>query len=80
MYFEAQAYNSVQKFIDRQSINGSALDSLTEVTKPNNSSTGDTVIMANYKIDIGNGYNVVYLFEFHVNSNGKIYGFNAWEY
>ena len=79
-YFETSAYQSVYNFIEKDSIQGSVIDNSIEFTYPDNSSTGDSVIMMNYKLSIGNGYNVIYLFEFHINSNGKIYGFNAWEY
>ena len=79
-YFETSAYESVYKFIERNSIKGGVIDNVIEFTYPDGSSTGDSVIMSNYKISLGNGHNVLYLFEFHINSNGKIYGFNAWEY
>lgn len=79
-YFETSAYQSVFNFIEKDSIQGSIIDNSIEFTYPDKSSTGDSVIMMNYKLSIGNGYNVIYLFEFHINSNGKIYGFNAWEY
>ena len=79
-YFETSAYQSVYNFIEKRSVQGNVIDSSIEFTYPDNSSTGDSVIMMNYKLSVGGGYNVLYLFEFHVNSNGKIYGFNAWEY
>lgn len=79
-YFEAQAYKSVADFINRDSVKGSIIDSIIEFTYPDNSSTGDSVVMANYKLSIGNKHNILYLFEFHINKEGRIYGFNAWEY
>lgn len=79
-YFEPQAYKSVIDFINRDSVKGSIIDSIIEFTYPDYSSTGDSVVMANYKLSIGNKHNILYLFEFHINKDGKIYGFNAWEY
>ena len=79
-YFEAPAYKSVADFINRDSVKGSIIDSIIEFTYPDNSSTGDSVVMANYKLSIGNKHNILYLFEFHINKEGRIYGFNAWEY
>ena len=79
-YFEPQAYKSVIDFINRDSVKGSIIDYIIEFTYPDYSSTGDSVVMANYKLSIGNKHNILYLFEFHINKDGKIYGFNAWEY
>lgn len=79
-YFETSAYKLVFNFIERKSVDGSIKDSTIEFTYPNMSSTGDSVVMINYKLLIGSGHNVLYLFEFHINDTGKIYGFNAWEY
>lgn len=48
---------------------------------PNNSSTKDCVIMANIKLSYNQSeYNNLYLYEFHVNAEGQIYGYNIWVY
>lgn len=48
---------------------------------PNNSSTGDLVILINTKVwDQEQTYNNLYLMELHVNRDGKIYGYNIWAY
>lgn len=50
-----------------------------EETLPANSSTGDTVIMANVTLDCGSETEA-WLFEYHINLDGDIYGFNIWAY
>lgn len=79
-YFENTAYKSVYDYINTNKIEGTCSNIVIDTTYPNNSSTGDFVIMANCKVNVQQGYNLVYLFEFHVNKDGKIYGFNAWVY
>ena len=83
-YFESRCYDSIKQYLLTNSIadsNFTISDIIIDVTYPENSSTGDTVIMANTKIWYNNGqYNKVYLFEFHVNTTGDIYGFNVWVY
>lgn len=79
-YFVTSGYEPIVNFIDRESVKGSIIDSTIEFTCPDESSTGDSVVMANYKLSIGDKHNVLYLFEFHINEDGRIYGFNAWEY
>ena len=79
--FTDQAYSAYgvicqNGYIDKPSaVSNLAID----FTYPENSSTGDTVIMANAKMNYS-GYKLLYLYEFHVNSDGKIYGVNVWEY
>lgn len=58
---------------------GDIIECKVETTFPDKSSTGDTVIMANTKINYTN-YTLLYLFEFHVDINGEIYGYNIWVY
>lgn len=41
--------------------------------------TSDGVIMADLKINNGD-YNKLYLIEYHVNKDGRIYGHNIWAY
>lgn len=48
---------------------------------PENSSTGDTVYFVNMKFKVyEKSFNVVKTFEFHINSDGKIYGINVWQF
>lgn len=83
-YFESNCYDSLREYILTNSIVDSKYlisDIIVDVTYPEHSSTGDTVIMANTKIWYNdNQYNKLYLFEFHVNAAGDIYGFNVWVY
>ena len=47
---------------------------------PDTSTTGDTVLMVNTIAQYSRGYSQAYLFEFHVNADKKIYGYNIWVY
>lgn len=48
---------------------------------PNNNSVKDKTIMVNVKADYeDNKYNKLYLFEFHIGADGKVYGYNFWKY
>lgn len=48
---------------------------------PENSSTGDTVYFVNMKFKVyEKSFNIVKTFEFHINSDGKIYGINVWQF
>lgn len=78
--YKSSAYKSVYDFMSNNDIDGTCSNIVIDTTYPNNSSTGDFVIMANCKVNVKQGYNLVYLFEFHVNKDGRIYGFNAWVY
>jgi len=54
-------------------------DKSVEFINADNSSTEDTVIMANVKLYYKD-YNKLYLFEFHMNESGSIYGYNIWQW
>ena len=83
-YFENNCYESLKQYLLTNKIADSKYtisNIIIDVTYPENSSTGDTVIMANTKIWYDDSrYNKLYLFEFHVNAIGDIYGFNVWVY
>jgi len=51
-----------------------------EYVTPDNSGTGDTVIMVNLKTTFIKQYNMCYLFEYHIDTNGKISSFKVWQY
>lgn len=80
--FNSKTYEDMLNFIDNSNIaNGEIGDMVVDIVTPNNSTTGDTVLMVNTKIWYNNqAYNQAYLFEFHINSSGDIYGFNIWAY
>ena len=64
-----------------KSIRGNISDIVIDVVEPKDSSSGDTVLLANVKAWASNQtYNTICLFEFHVNSDGKLYGYNIWAY
>ena len=82
LYFESDCFYDMYSFISNNDIGSSNIgDIVIDFTYPDNSSTGDVVIMANTKIWYNNGeYNKAYMFEYHINSDGRIYGFTLWVY
>lgn len=50
-----------------------------DFTYPENSTTKDSVVMCDLLIN-RDGNTLCYLVEFHLNKDGKIYGFNIWHY
>lgn len=82
LYFESDCFYDMYSFVSDNDIDSNSVGEIViDFTYPDNSSTGDIVIMANTKIWHNNReYNNAHLFEFHINSNGEIYGFNFWTY
>lgn len=80
--FSTDTYTDITNYIANNNIEVSSLSDITvDYIYPDKSSTGDTVIMANAKAwNKEQTYNMLYLFEFHVNSVGDIYGYNVWVY
>jgi hypothetical protein len=80
--YATDCYTYLYDYIENNDINSYDISDLTiDYTYPSGSSTGDTVIMANAKVWYDNQtYNMLYLFEFHVDSHGDIYGYNVWLY
>lgn len=79
-YIIADTYARLNKYSKNNKIEkGNIISNLYEITYPDNSSSGDTVIMKNITITY-NKYNLMYLFEFHINKEGIIYGYNVWVY
>lgn len=81
MYMTSDVYEGLTRDINDKFLSGSigtiAIDTITV----DNSSDYDDVIMVNIKVwSEGQTYNKLYLYEFHVNKDGKIYGYNAWLY
>lgn len=78
--FSSTCYDKISKYTCNNGINGRSIDNIViDFTYPDGSSSGDSVIMANTQIRYTE-YTKLYLFEFHVDGNGDIYGFNAWQY
>lgn len=78
--FSSTCYDKISKYTYNNGINGRSIDNIViDFTYPDGSSSGDSVIMANTKIRYAE-YTKLYLFEFHIDNNGDIYGFNAWQY
>jgi len=93
-FFTSTAYSRIElAAMDNNliPINEFSVTSLViDYTTPYKSTTEDTVIFANIKCNIegridaaGNEvevYNKLILFEYHVNADGLIYGYNIWQY
>jgi hypothetical protein len=67
-------------FINNNSIDGTLNTTIIDEITSNCSATSDTVLMCNFRLNISNGYNNVYMMELHVNNEGKIYGYNIWAF
>lgn len=80
--FTSSAYDKYIKLVKNNEIGGEMIgDCIADVTYPDESSTGDTVLMVNSKVWYNSKeYNQLNLLEFHVNKDGKIYDFNVWMY
>lgn len=84
--FTPDCYDKWIQYVESNDISGKeelayTSEIVVDYTKPSQSSTGDTVVMVNIKEQYDNWrYNKLYLFEFHVNIDGDIYGYNVWQY
>lgn len=62
-------------------VTGIISEKAIDIVTPQDSETSDTVLMCNIRLSNNkNIYNNIYLFEFHINADGKIYGYNIWAY
>ena len=77
---DSTCYYSLTDYANSSDIkNGNMSDLVIDVITVEKSSTSDDVIMCNAKIWFDDtSYNMLYTFEFHINSNGVIYGYNIW--
>lgn len=79
--FESDVFDELNSYGLEAKIGGDISNIVVDFVDVPYSSTGDIVIMVNTKVDYENGkYNKLYLFEYHINANGKIYGYNVWVY
>lgn len=58
---------------------GSVYFMVNDSIRVENSSNKDYVLISNVKVQNGD-VNNIFAFEFHINIDGKIYGFNIWSY
>ncbi|MBO5388940.1 MAG: hypothetical protein J6A59_12590 [Lachnospiraceae bacterium] len=80
-YMTEQVYTDLVNDSNDKVIQGSIGQLAVDTIDIINSSTGDTVVMANIKVwSQAQTYNNLYLYEFHINKDGKIYGYNLWVY
>ena len=80
--FTEDCYEKLLEYIENNTIDSTVIgDTVIDTITVSNSSTGDCVIMLNAKVWYDNqGYNKLYLLEFHINAKGIIYGYNIWVY
>lgn len=77
--------DSLERFrrgvVNQNIIDGIISGAVIDIVTPQNSETMDTVLMCNIRLaNNSNIYNEICLFEFHINEDGKIYGYNVWTY
>ena len=68
-----------RKDVDSSKKDSNMVDRAIYYVNQSNSSTKDTVIVVDCKTECERG-NHMYLVEFHINREGKIYGYNVWQY
>jgi hypothetical protein len=80
-YFTGDCFTNLYNYTMENNLeHESVVSSVIDFTYPENSSTGDTVIMVNAQILYDSTHKGLYLFEYHVDANGDIYGYNIWVY
>ena len=77
--FTNETLEKLLNYINNNRISGNIQSTVIDWVHTSYSSTEDSVMMINVKVE-NNGYNELYLFEFHINAEGKIYGYNVWAY
>jgi hypothetical protein len=79
MYLTNDTYYELRDFMEKYSASGVLANYVLDYIKPDNSTDGDYVVMANVVTNY-NGDEYYTLYELHINSLGQIYGFNVWVY
>lgn len=80
-YFTRDTYEKFMEYIKSNDVYGSPSKRAVDTIPVKYSNTNDYVIQANYEIlTLNSNYTLTYLYELHVNSEGKIYGYNVWVY
>lgn len=79
-FFEKETFDKFSNLCRKSNIEGVMIQKAVDIVEPKDSSTGDTVIMANYKVNYSDMKNILFCMELHVNRDGKIYGYNIWAY
>lgn len=77
--FTNEALTQIQWYVTNNKISGTPSNIVSDWVYPEYSTTGDSVLMINAKIQNEN-FNNLYLVELHINKDGKIYGYNVWAY
>ena len=80
MYFSSQVRDELIKYMHNNRLVNTPSQFCIDYIQPEYASTGDIVLMANVKAYSELGENTVYLFEFHINNESQIYGYQIWAY
>ena len=78
-YFTSECYLEITRFVNRAQFEGLVSHVVTDFITQNNNTNGDLTMLINVKVQNGISNNL-YLFEFHIDRSGIIYGFNLWGY
>jgi hypothetical protein len=80
-YIEEDLVDELMHDIHNNKIKGTINNLVVDLIDVKNSETSDIVMMANFKAyDRNDNKATAYLMEFHIDKNGKIYGYNIWSY
>lgn len=75
----ADEYSAVYSTLARENkVEATVKEAVPVYCNASGTSTGDTVILVDMKVDYDAGYNIMYLVEVHVDQYGYIYGHNIW--
>ena len=78
--FTSECFLSISRYVSGNRLGkGMITDAVIDNIHYSNSSNSDTTIMCNIKVNHGE-FNNLLLFEFHVDNDGCIYGYNVWSY
>lgn len=76
-YLTSDCYSKLLR--SKVEFNGPVTRMICDKIEVNNSSDKDCVLMCNTMV-INGAVNNAYLFELHIDANGKVYGYNIWVY
>lgn len=78
--FSQQSFDKLLDYCKTNTLINTPSNYCIDYTTPSYTSTGDTTIMVNIKAYNSDNTNTLYLFEFHINENSQIYGYQVWAY
>ena len=80
-FFTEDTLQSYANLVRKNKLSGNIIEVQIDYIDVHASATSDKVVMYNMKLKPSNEtINLVCMLEFHINRDGKIYGYNLWAY